>query len=230
MKYQCEVIKDLLPLYVDDVCSKESKKIIEEHLEICDICKQYYNAMKSSDNSIISEDKNNEILADSLKKVKKQIKAKNLIAVTGTLIIVFAFLCISIIAIIGLQHMDYIIPYSDNITLTEETPEEWQEWYTDRDNQLIIRAKGKQIVGMISELVEVEEEGKKEKVLFFNITTTPWHDIVTGDDDVSYQFLSNVEVDKVYYYPGYMMDVEAIGDGELPVIIETSTLLWENMK
>ena len=30
MKYQCEVIKDLLPLYIDDVCSKESRKLILE--------------------------------------------------------------------------------------------------------------------------------------------------------------------------------------------------------
>ena len=229
MKYQCEVIKDLMPLYVDDVCSKESKKIIEEHLEICDSCKQYYDAMKSSDNSIVSEDKNNEILADSLQKVKKQIKIKKILAVSSTLIITFAFLCISAVAIIGLQHMDYIIPYSDDITLTDETPKEWKEWYSDRDNQLIIRAEGKQIVGMISELVEIEEEGKTEKILFFNVTTTPWHDIVTSDDDISYQFLSNVEVDKVYYYPGYIMDVEAIGDGELPILIETSTLMWENI-
>ena len=228
MKYQCEVIKDLLTLYVDDLSSKESKKIIEEHLEICDSCKQYYSAMKSSD-KIITGDTNNEILADSLKKIKNQIKAKHMLAVTGTLIIVFAFLFVSAVAIIGLQHMDYIIPYSENITLTQETPEEWQEWYTDRDNQLIICAKGKQIVGMISEVVEIEvEKDKTEKVLFFNVTTTPWHDIITKDNDISYQFLSNIEVDKVYYYPGYMMDVEMIADGELPAIIETSTLLWEN--
>lgn len=226
MKYQCEVIKDLLPLYIDDVCSKESRKIIEEHIEICDDCRQYYNTMSLADNNIVSEDKNNEILADSLKNVKKQIKIKKIMAVSSTLLIVFIFLCISIVAIIGLQHMDYIIPYSDDITLTEETPEEWKEWYSERNNQLIIRAEGKQIVGMISELVEIEVEGKTEKILFFNVTTTPWHDIVTGDDDISYQFLSNVDADKVYYYPGYMMDVEMIAEGELPVIIETSTLLW----
>ena len=93
MNFQCEVIKDLLPLYIDDVCSKESKKIIEEHLEICDSCKQYYNVMTSSNNNMISEDKNNEILADSLQKVKKQIKIKKILAVSSTLIITFIFLC-----------------------------------------------------------------------------------------------------------------------------------------
>ena len=39
MKTSCAVIKDLLPLYYDDVCSKESKVLVEEHIEGCEDCK-----------------------------------------------------------------------------------------------------------------------------------------------------------------------------------------------
>lgn len=39
MKISCEVIKDLLPIYHDGVCSKESKAMVEEHLAGCDHCK-----------------------------------------------------------------------------------------------------------------------------------------------------------------------------------------------
>ena len=39
MKISCEVIQDLLPLYFDGVCSKESIELIEEHLKTCDHCK-----------------------------------------------------------------------------------------------------------------------------------------------------------------------------------------------
>ncbi len=38
MKISCEVIKDLLPLYYDKVCSKESCLLIEEHLAQCPQC------------------------------------------------------------------------------------------------------------------------------------------------------------------------------------------------
>ena len=38
MKVSCDVVKDLLPLYCDDVCSAESKKIVEEHLAECGEC------------------------------------------------------------------------------------------------------------------------------------------------------------------------------------------------
>ena len=45
MKYPCNVIRDLLPLYVDEVCSAESRKMIEEHLKECSECKAYMESM-----------------------------------------------------------------------------------------------------------------------------------------------------------------------------------------
>ncbi|MEG1256835.1 zf-HC2 domain-containing protein [Clostridium sp.] len=38
-KVSCEIIKDLLPLYYDKVCSDESNKMVEEHLDECSSCK-----------------------------------------------------------------------------------------------------------------------------------------------------------------------------------------------
>lgn len=38
MRLSCEVIRDLLPLYYDKVCSKESSSLIEEHLADCPQC------------------------------------------------------------------------------------------------------------------------------------------------------------------------------------------------
>ena len=35
MKTPCNVIRDLLPLYHDGVCSPESRQLVEEHLEKC---------------------------------------------------------------------------------------------------------------------------------------------------------------------------------------------------
>ena len=32
MKNSCDVIRDLLPLYADDACSQESRRVVEEHL------------------------------------------------------------------------------------------------------------------------------------------------------------------------------------------------------
>lgn len=46
MNIPCEVIEDLLPLYVDEICSQESKKIVEEHLQTCEHCQKEYRKIK----------------------------------------------------------------------------------------------------------------------------------------------------------------------------------------
>ena len=38
-KIQCAVIRDLLPLYYDGICSDETKKLVEGHIASCDECK-----------------------------------------------------------------------------------------------------------------------------------------------------------------------------------------------
>lgn len=42
---KCNVIADLLPLYVDECCSEESSKLVREHLETCEACRRVYSAM-----------------------------------------------------------------------------------------------------------------------------------------------------------------------------------------
>lgn len=47
MKKECEMINDLLPLYIDGVCSEESKRLVEEHIKTCDACRKMAEQMKS---------------------------------------------------------------------------------------------------------------------------------------------------------------------------------------
>ncbi|ARP50578.1 hypothetical protein B6259_06615 [Ruminococcaceae bacterium CPB6] len=48
MKIPCEVIKDLLPLYYDKICSKESCSLVEEHLNQCPQCADELQKLKMS--------------------------------------------------------------------------------------------------------------------------------------------------------------------------------------
>lgn len=41
----CNIVKDLLPLYIDGCCSKESEKIVKEHIEGCNACKKLLDDM-----------------------------------------------------------------------------------------------------------------------------------------------------------------------------------------
>lgn len=49
MKAECEVVRDLLPLYIDGVCSAESRTLVEEHLSGCDTCREVCERMRSGD-------------------------------------------------------------------------------------------------------------------------------------------------------------------------------------
>ncbi len=43
----CSVIKDLIPLYLDDCCSGETAMLVEEHIENCQDCKNFSEEIKT---------------------------------------------------------------------------------------------------------------------------------------------------------------------------------------
>lgn len=52
----CNIVKDLIPLYIDGCCSTESKEVVEEHIQDCDDCKKLFENMKlPSDIVTVSE-------------------------------------------------------------------------------------------------------------------------------------------------------------------------------
>ena len=58
----CNIVKDLLPLYIEELCSKDSMEFVEKHLEDCAECRESYQYLKCS-----------EVCADSVE--KKEINA-----------------------------------------------------------------------------------------------------------------------------------------------------------
>lgn len=45
MEKLCEIVCDLLPMYIDGCCSEGTRQTVEEHLEQCPDCKQVYQEM-----------------------------------------------------------------------------------------------------------------------------------------------------------------------------------------
>ena len=42
---KCDIVKDLLPLYIENLCSSASREAVEEHLEHCETCREEYERM-----------------------------------------------------------------------------------------------------------------------------------------------------------------------------------------
>ena len=49
MKLNCNIVDDLLPLYLEDICSEDSKAALEEHLQECFACGEKLARMRNSD-------------------------------------------------------------------------------------------------------------------------------------------------------------------------------------
>ena len=49
MKFNCDLIRDLLPLYADDACSDESRRVVETHLQECPGCAHELERLRNSE-------------------------------------------------------------------------------------------------------------------------------------------------------------------------------------
>jgi len=107
MKISCDIIKDLLPLYHDGVCSSDSKMMVEEHLAYCDSCKAELQAM--DDELPINNAEQNLNEAEAVKKLsrrwKEGMKKSTLKGILLTILI------IALIALVLYSFMDFrLIP------------------------------------------------------------------------------------------------------------------------
>lgn len=78
MNLKCEIVRDLIPLYIDGVCTEESKEAVEKHIEKCEECRKYYENMKETSDfyEAKGDDFEEEKMKESLKKVKSKISKK----------------------------------------------------------------------------------------------------------------------------------------------------------
>lgn len=76
MNLSCEIIRDLLPLYHDGVCSNDSKALVEEHLMYCANCRTELIAMDHTFPMNMMEQNLKE--AAAVKRLSKAWKAEQL--------------------------------------------------------------------------------------------------------------------------------------------------------
>ena len=72
MKINCDVIRDLLPLYVDGISSKESTRLVEEHISECNGCRAVLGDLRNTEyDKNITEEKES-VLQHSYKQTKRE--------------------------------------------------------------------------------------------------------------------------------------------------------------
>ena len=78
-KLKCSIVEDLMPLYIEDLLSEETKKEIELHLDECEDCKEVYDELKEDVNLgyekkiDLKEDEYEELKTDTLDSIKNYL-------------------------------------------------------------------------------------------------------------------------------------------------------------
>jgi len=85
-KINCDIIKDLLPLYVDNVLSPESKTAVEEHLKTCPQCSKEVEELRASlpDEQALSDNEN-----QFFKYLQKKFRKLSFLRILLVLLVVF---------------------------------------------------------------------------------------------------------------------------------------------
>lgn len=81
----CDVIRDLLPLYVDGVLSPDSRKLVQEHLVDCSSCRDNHEKLLHANTNVQHGMSGAD--GDAIRKLRKKIKAKRLLAVCLTAVL-----------------------------------------------------------------------------------------------------------------------------------------------
>ena len=89
MDKQCEIVQDLLPLYVDGACSESSAAMVKEHLETCPECKTLYEKLCSDTGEGTLKAEMVGVVAKREKKVKKKRLLTIVASVVLTIVLIF---------------------------------------------------------------------------------------------------------------------------------------------
>jgi len=86
MDITCDIIRDLLPLYAEELASPDTMKLVDEHLCVCDACTRELAGLKNTQPIPVETD------VSSLKRVELTIRRKKTLTVLAVLMTVAALI------------------------------------------------------------------------------------------------------------------------------------------
>lgn len=105
----CDVIQDLMPVYIEHMCSTESRKLVEAHMAECEDCRQVFRAY--TDETIVREVSRTEAHAEGKENEFHQI-LKNVENKVIKRVAVIAVIIVSFAAAIGIINFVPVFPAS----------------------------------------------------------------------------------------------------------------------
>lgn len=217
MKYPCNIIQDLLPLYHDKVCSEESRRAVQQHLPECEACRDYLAALDRPDAAFASpEETSEEQKAASFRSFHQRIEKKQRLfaAACGAAVLLAVLLATGI-----LRTFTKTVVCDDNLSVSMA------------ENGLVCRLSGSVWDRCRSVTVTADQSGDNRTYLFFCLTDNLWDDLITGPGSFSEYTLCPADkgadaIDQVRYYTGDYSTLSSMDPKALEQAMKDSVLLW----
>lgn len=232
MKISCEIIRDLLPLYHDDVCSNESRTVVGEHLSECDDCKKNLESMNSDFILNDIEKSTEQAKFDILKGIRKKLFQKNVIisavsalCAIGVLLGGFSFIF----------HYQMPISYKAELLSVDKAD----------DGVIDIIFNGDDYYSSYGLTKTIEIDGKEQNFVYIYYTDSIWTKYYSKPhNNEVYQFSignsimvdygkngeaiqSERDITAVYYLIGDYRDLIQMSNEEFSKASQNAILLWE---
>jgi hypothetical protein len=178
---ECAIIRDLLPLYADDVLSKESKALVGEHLAACEECRREFSKMQNSEIKVDFHDKDSAKIS-ILKSMKRKLFKKNVMVSLGSIAVLVVF-ALALFNWVLLPQTS--IPYEDGLLKVEmntmKVAKDENGYFTviTDPNSTSADYEVRGVLDMVSSrktadrsatYFNVEENGEKIRLVFVNFT------------------------------------------------------------
>jgi hypothetical protein len=175
------IVRDLLPLYVEDLVSEETRAFVEEHLAHCEDCQKALEQARTSPG--VSADAN----VVPLKNIRKRLKQQKLQSVFLAVTLVMAVL----IAVFSYLTLPQYVPYSEDLLSVTE----------NENGMVLVSFDEDQVTGFSANDLVRSEDGE-EMVLYIHAWKTTWGYLFPAHE-VQNVVLKQAEtpIDLIFYSP-----------------------------
>lgn len=217
MNITCDIIKDLLPLYAEDMVSNDSKKLVDDHLCHCDRCRKELAELVKAPRVPL------DVEPASLKRVENTIRRRKILAVMAavflmaTLVLgVSLFLDAKVFltadqAVVSAQRTedgDVVIHYSNLVTGTGSVAWEDNNWGVIASTRMgkLLRPGTQEDDFTKHYGPEFQMEGAEEKNLWYCSAKTGIGETLLWDAGKDYdgEPLTQVNYHLAYYFAGVL--------------------------
>jgi hypothetical protein len=231
LKLSCEIVRDLLPIYQDDICSLQSRIVVDEHLQECVECKSYLAIMNNDFNKNDFREVVEKVKYETLKKVKMKLfrnKVKiTVVSILGTFTTLLGLFFFTF-------HYQMPISYEDGLLSVDKSTDEVVDIVFNGDDYYSSNGFTKTI----------KKDGKVHNIAYIYYTDSIWTKYLSNpNNNERYQFSigngimvdydkngnaikSKKDISAVYYLIGDYRDLMQMSDAEFAKNTQHAILLW----